>query len=160
MLTIVLTSVLTSANNNQVQSAAFSCDGEVVVVGTVTGKWVVMDSRTKEVFGVHQVGTRDYRGPRDDTCVGRTEPSPSSASSSPPTAPSWPSPPARPYTCTGERCHVSRVESHLTRARVEEEYTCYTRTGRCLAQSSFLASLDWSEDSQYIQVRGHLWRVF
>ena len=36
--------------------------------------------------------------------------------------------------------------------RVEEEYTCYTRTGRCLAQSSFLASLDWSEDSQYIQV--------
>ena len=36
--------------------------------------------------------------------------------------------------------------------RVEGEYTCYTRTGRCLAQSSFLASLDWSEDSQYIQV--------
>ena len=46
-----------SANNIQVQSAAFSCDGEVVVVGTVTGKWVVMDSRTKEVFGVHQVRT-------------------------------------------------------------------------------------------------------
>ena len=38
----------------QVQSACFSCDGEVVVVGTVTGKWVVLDSRTKEVFGVHQ----------------------------------------------------------------------------------------------------------
>ena len=51
---------------------------------------------------------------------------------------------------------MSRVESHVTRARVEEEYTCYTRTGRCLAQSSFLASLDWSEDSQYIQVRGHV----
>ena len=40
----------------QVQSACFSCDGEVVVVGTVTGKWVVLDSRTKEVFGVHQDG--------------------------------------------------------------------------------------------------------
>ena len=39
----------------QVQSACFSCDGEVVVVGTVTGKWVVLDSRTKEVHGVHQV---------------------------------------------------------------------------------------------------------
>ena len=61
MLTIV---VLTSANNIQVQSAAFSCDGEVVVVGTVTGKWVVMDSRTKEVFGVHQVG--------GDTCSSYT----------------------------------------------------------------------------------------
>ena len=68
MLTIVLTIVLTSANysanNTQVQSAAFSCDGEVVVVGTVTGKWVVMDSRTKEVFGVHQVG--------GDTCSSYT----------------------------------------------------------------------------------------
>ena len=40
----------------QVQSACFSCDGEIVVVGTVTGKWVVLDSRTKEVFGVHQDG--------------------------------------------------------------------------------------------------------
>ena len=116
----MLTSANYSTNNIQVQSAAFSCDGEVVVVGTVTGKWVVMDSRTKEVFGVHQVRTRVV-ATRDDTCVytcvGRTEPSPSSASSSPPTAPSWPSPPARPYTCTGERCHVSRVESHATRAQ-------------------------------------------
>ena len=60
----MLTIVLTSANNIQVQSAAFSCDGEVVVVGTVTGKWVVMDSRTKEVFGVHQV--------RGDTCSSYT----------------------------------------------------------------------------------------
>jgi len=40
----------------QVQSACFSCDGEVIVVGTVTGKWVVLDSRTKEVYGVHQDG--------------------------------------------------------------------------------------------------------
>ena len=57
---------------------------------------------------------------------------------------------------------MSRVVYNMTRARVEEEYTCYTRTGRCLAQSSFLASLDWSEDSQYIQVcrHKHVWRVF
>ena len=26
------------------------------MVGTVTGKWVVLDSRTKEVYGVHQDG--------------------------------------------------------------------------------------------------------
>ena len=41
----------------QAQSATFSPDGEVIVVGTVTGKWVVLDVNTREVFGVHQEGT-------------------------------------------------------------------------------------------------------
>ena len=41
----------------QAQSAAFSPDGEVIVVGTVTGKWVVLDINTREVFGVHQDGS-------------------------------------------------------------------------------------------------------
>ena len=40
----------------QVQSACFSPDGEVIVAGTVTGKWVVLDSRTREVVGLHQDG--------------------------------------------------------------------------------------------------------
>ena len=38
----------------QVQSACFSPDGEVIVAGTVTGKWVVLDSRTRELHGLHQ----------------------------------------------------------------------------------------------------------
>ena len=41
----------------QAQSATFSPDGEVIVVGTVTGKWVVLDVNTREVFGVHQDGS-------------------------------------------------------------------------------------------------------
>jgi len=41
----------------QAQSAAFSPNGEVVVVGTTTGKWVVLDVNTREVFGVHQDGS-------------------------------------------------------------------------------------------------------
>ena len=38
----------------QAQSACFSPDGEVIVVGTVTGKWVVLSSSTREVFSVNQ----------------------------------------------------------------------------------------------------------
>ena len=38
----------------QVQSACFSWDGEVVVVGTVTGKWLALDSRTRQLHCVHQ----------------------------------------------------------------------------------------------------------
>ena len=40
----------------QAQSACFSPDGEVIVVGTVTGKWVVLSAATREVYGVHQDG--------------------------------------------------------------------------------------------------------
>ena len=39
----------------QAQSACFSPDGEVIVVGTVTGKWVVLSTATREVFSVNQV---------------------------------------------------------------------------------------------------------
>ena len=39
----------------QAQSACFSPDGEVIVVGTVTGKWVVLNAATREVFSVNQV---------------------------------------------------------------------------------------------------------
>ena len=31
--------------------------GEIIVVGTFTGKWVVLDVNTREVFGVHQDGS-------------------------------------------------------------------------------------------------------
>ena len=41
----------------QAQSATFSPDGEVIVVGTITGTWVVLDINTREVFGVHQDGS-------------------------------------------------------------------------------------------------------
>ena len=43
----------------QAQSACFSPDGEVIVVGTVTGKWVVLSAATREVFSVNQVRDRD-----------------------------------------------------------------------------------------------------
>ena len=42
----------------QAQSACFSPDGEVIVVGTVTGKWVVLNAATREVFSVNQVSQK------------------------------------------------------------------------------------------------------
>ncbi|XP_054261593.1 echinoderm microtubule-associated protein-like 2 isoform X3 [Macrosteles quadrilineatus] len=40
----------------QAQSAAFSPDGSVIVIGAVTGRWLVMDSETREIYSVHTDG--------------------------------------------------------------------------------------------------------
>ncbi|XP_063217797.1 echinoderm microtubule-associated protein-like 2 isoform X3 [Bacillus rossius redtenbacheri] len=40
----------------QAQSAAFSVDGSVIVVGCTTGHWLVMDSETREVYSMHTDG--------------------------------------------------------------------------------------------------------
>jgi len=102
----------------QVQSACFSCDGEVIVVGTVTGKWVVLDSRTKEVYGVHQDGAEPISTVK--------------------------------FSPDGSKLALgSRAAIHIY--KVEDGYQRYIRMGRCLAQSSFLTHLDWSEDSVHIQ---------
>ena len=58
----------------QAQSACFSPDGEVIVVGTITGKWVVLSAATREVFSVNQV-SKETRSEREDMilvpCVAR-----------------------------------------------------------------------------------------
>ena len=46
----------------QAQSACFSPDGEVIVVGTITGKWVVLSAATREVFSVNQVSEKRSEG--------------------------------------------------------------------------------------------------
>lgn len=40
----------------QAQSAAFSPDGSVIVIGSVSGRWLVMDSETRETYSVHTDG--------------------------------------------------------------------------------------------------------
>ncbi len=41
---------------DQAQSACFSSDGEVIVVGMTSGKWIVLDATTREVLGLFQDG--------------------------------------------------------------------------------------------------------
>jgi len=40
----------------QIQSACFSPDGLVLIVGTVTGKWIAIDAETREVYSSHTDG--------------------------------------------------------------------------------------------------------
>ncbi|XP_026809328.1 echinoderm microtubule-associated protein-like 2 isoform X3 [Rhopalosiphum maidis] len=37
----------------QAQSAAFSSDGRIIIVGCVSGKWIVMNSETREIYSTH-----------------------------------------------------------------------------------------------------------
>ncbi|XP_046384237.1 echinoderm microtubule-associated protein-like 2 isoform X2 [Ischnura elegans] len=41
---------------DKVQSATFSIDGGVIVLGTVTGRWMCLDAETKEIFSEHTDG--------------------------------------------------------------------------------------------------------
>ena len=57
-LSLFRTVVWSNDVGEQAQSACFSPDGEVIVVGTVTGKWVVLNAATREVFSVNQVSQK------------------------------------------------------------------------------------------------------
>lgn len=41
----------------QVQTLAFSADGNVLAVGCVSGRWLVFDSQTRELIGQYADGT-------------------------------------------------------------------------------------------------------
>lgn len=42
---------------DQAQSACFSSSGEIIVVGMTSGKWMVIDSQTREVYAINQDGS-------------------------------------------------------------------------------------------------------
>lgn len=44
------------APQEQAQSAAFSKDGQIIIVGCVSGKWLVMGSETREIYSTHVDG--------------------------------------------------------------------------------------------------------
>lgn len=39
-----------------VQSATFSLDGSVLIIGCTSGHWLVMDAETREVYSMHTDG--------------------------------------------------------------------------------------------------------
>lgn len=41
---------------DQAQAACFSKDGEVIVIAMTSGKWMVLDSNTREIYGLFQDG--------------------------------------------------------------------------------------------------------
>ena len=49
------------SNNNCIfqdaaQSACFSKDGDVIVIAMSSGKWMALDSNTREIYGLYQDG--------------------------------------------------------------------------------------------------------
>lgn len=54
---------------DQAQTACFSADGEVLVVGMTSGKWMVLDSSTREVFGVFQDGVDPIQVLKESPCL-------------------------------------------------------------------------------------------
>lgn len=104
------------------------------MAGTVTGKWVVLDSRTRELHGLHQDGAEPI------TSVSFSPDGHKLALSS------------RAAVQVRTRNLSTEIFTWMLQVyRVEDDYRTYTRTGRCLAQAAFLPHMDWSEDSEYIQ---------
>ncbi|XP_059086390.1 echinoderm microtubule-associated protein-like 1 isoform X5 [Tigriopus californicus] len=55
--TLTHRSVWSSHLGDQAQSACFSSLGEIIVVGMTSGKWMVIDSQTREVYAINQDGS-------------------------------------------------------------------------------------------------------
>ncbi len=54
--TLTHRAVWSSNLGDQAQSACFNASGDVIVVGMASGKWMALDSATREVYGVHSDG--------------------------------------------------------------------------------------------------------
>eukprot|EP00095_Tigriopus_kingsejongensis_P006549 maker-scaffold515_size150689-snap-gene-0.35 protein:Tk06549 transcript:maker-scaffold515_size150689-snap-gene-0.35-mRNA-1 annotation:"echinoderm microtubule-associated 2 isoform x3" len=54
--TLTHRSVWSSHLGDQAQSACFSSSGEIIIVGMTSGKWMVIDSQTREVYAINQDG--------------------------------------------------------------------------------------------------------
>jgi len=55
--TLTHRAVWSSHIGDQAQSAAFSPDGEAIVIGMSSGRWMVLDASTREIYGLQQDGT-------------------------------------------------------------------------------------------------------
>lgn len=47
----------------QAQSATFSPDGSIIIVGCIAGRWLVMDSETREAYSIHTDGNEPIQVP-------------------------------------------------------------------------------------------------
>jgi len=119
--TLSRTVVWSSDVGEHAQSACFSPDGEVIIVGTVTGKWVVLNAATREVFSVNQES-------------GGGEPVYSCK-----------------FSPDGKLLALGSRDNAIYIYQVKDNYKKFVRQGRCLGHSSPVVQLDWSDDSVHIQ---------
>ncbi|XP_071743386.1 echinoderm microtubule-associated protein-like 2 isoform X9 [Lepeophtheirus salmonis] len=130
------TSIWSSDTGEQAQSACFSNDGEVLLVGMVCGKWMVIDSRTREVYGLYQDGSEAIQtvrfspdgkllalGSRDNVIYV--------------------------YQVSDDYKKYNRLGRCMGDSRRRK--TASSGALNMLGHSHFLTHLDWSADSTYIQ---------
>ncbi|XP_076297252.1 echinoderm microtubule-associated protein-like 2 isoform X7 [Lasioglossum baleicum] len=111
----------------QAQSLGFSPDGNVIVVGCTSGKWLAIDSETRELYTHHSDGTEPIQvarfspdgtllalGSRDNYIYI--------------------------YQVNGDATKYSRVGRCMPK-----------RTRRRRGHSSFITHIDWSVDGQYLR---------
>ncbi|XP_050538023.1 echinoderm microtubule-associated protein-like 2 isoform X2 [Daktulosphaira vitifoliae] len=123
----------------QAQSAAFSTDGQIIIVGCTSGKWLVMDSETREIYSSHVDGNEAIQ-------VVKFSPDGS-------------------YLALGSRDNyiylyqVTDGARHYTRLGKCTSWD-YNRRRRCSTgalidygsgHSSFITHLDWSADNEYLR---------
>ncbi|XP_047479702.1 echinoderm microtubule-associated protein-like 2 isoform X7 [Penaeus chinensis] len=115
------------------QSAAFSNNGEIVIIGTTSGRWFVMDSETREMYSQHQDGNEPIQVLRFS--------------------------PSGQYLAVGSRdnnIYVYQVSEDCRKYTRIGRCQAKTRKARyqsisSVGHSSFVTHLDWSADSQFLQ---------
>ncbi|CAL4066981.1 unnamed protein product [Meganyctiphanes norvegica] len=104
-----------------VRSAAFSGDGETIVLGTTCGKWVALSSETRDVLTEKQNGDEPIQvvtfSP-DGKCL-----------------------------AVGSRDNSIYVYS----CEKTDDGMNFEKVGRCTGHSSFITHLDWSSDNQFLR---------
>ncbi|XP_076058179.1 echinoderm microtubule-associated protein-like 2 isoform X3 [Oratosquilla oratoria] len=115
------------------QSAAFSNDGDMLVIGTTSGKWLVMDAETREVYAQYTDGSEPIQVLRfspngANLAVGSRDNSISI------------------YQVSEDCRKFSRVGRCQAKVR-KGRYNNSTSRGH----SSFVTHLDWSSDSQSLR---------
>ncbi|OQV21716.1 Echinoderm microtubule-associated protein-like 1 [Hypsibius exemplaris] len=105
-----------------VHAVAFHPDGDLIAVATISGRWFVLDTLTKEIIS-------------SQTVNGDTQDLLSSIK----------------YSPDGRFIAVASVDRSIYIYQILEGGTKCMKLGKCVGHSSAVLCLDWSTDSQYLR---------
>lgn len=104
-----------------IRSAAFSGDGETIVIGSVSGKWVALSAESRDVLAENQDGDEPIQVLQFAPCGG--------------------------FLAVGSRNN----SIYIYKAEKTDDGMNFEKVGSCTGHSSFITHLDWSTDSQYLR---------
>jgi len=107
--------------DKMVRSAAFSGDGETIVIGTTCGAWVALSAETRDVLAENQDGDEPIQVLQFSPCGG--------------------------FLAVGSRDN----SVYVYKAEKTDDGMNFEKVGACTGHSSFITHVDWSSDSQYLR---------